>query len=161
MRLSNNSLQLPSCLLCRWSMLLSYMGLRRMYNRACVWFIKVEYVWAKNKKDEVKKKRKTINQTPPLALLPRWYRDSINEPRSLFPWKHLWMRKGPGNPGDSVNEKLPPRPNGRCFSETEISSLSSSSSSTSLYFFMSIIKIVTGLSHITDKFTSQSNSKSL
>lgn len=39
--------------------------------------------------------RKTINQAPPLALLPRWFWDSINEPRSLFPWKPLWMRKGP------------------------------------------------------------------
>ena len=60
----------------------------------CV-FVYVFELWYIYIKERRAKDKKTINQAPPSALLPRWYRDSINEPRSLLPWKHLWMRKDP------------------------------------------------------------------
>lgn len=54
--------------------------------------------------------KKTINQAPPLALLPRWYR--------FYQWakvsvsmETLMNEEGPGNPGDRVNEELPHRLN--------------------------------------------------
>lgn len=83
--------------------------------------------------------------------------DSINEPRSLFPWKHLWMRKGPGNPGDSVNEELPHRSNPvmeDAFQKLRCHHIF-------ITIIISVIKVITGLSHIKDIITLQLNRKSL
>lgn len=80
-----------SCLLYRCvCMCFCYVCIFCMSVYMCVCLCELWYIYIKEKRG-----KKKINQAPPLALLPRWYRDSINEPRSLLPWKHLWMRKGP------------------------------------------------------------------